>query len=304
MGPRSPAAIFTVPALGGPERRLQATRCPPFQGCTLDWSDDGKFLAFPDKTSADGFSIFLLSIETLEKRRLTFPPDEHQADVRPAFSPDGRSVAFARVGGTTKPSVYVVPVAGGEPRRVSLGDVWTWGEPNGQTWTPDGSSIVTSWSTSIAITSASLWRVPATGGVPEQVGVGGDNASQPSISRRGNRLAFVQRNRDTDTWEIGMAGSPPKGHSPRRVISSSRRDDGPQLSPDGSKIAFESGRSGSTEIWICDRDGANALQLTRYGANAGTPRWSPDGRSIAFDSETGGQFDIYVLGCQAVFRAA
>jgi Tol biopolymer transport system component len=97
------------------------------------------------------------------------------------------------------------------------------------------------------------------------VGVGGDNASQPSISRRGNRLAFVQKHIDTDTWEIRMSGSPPKGHSPRKVISSSRKDDGPQLSPDGSKIAFESDRSGSGEIWICDRDGANALQLTVLG---------------------------------------
>jgi Tol biopolymer transport system component len=126
------------------------------------------------------------------------------------------------------------------------------------------------------------------------VGVGGDSASQPSISRRGNRLAFVQTHFDTDIWEIEMAGSPPKGHSPRKVISSSRRDDGPQLSPDGSKIAFASDRSGGGEIWICDRDGTNALQLTRVGA--GTPRWSPDGRSIAFDSYQEGQFDIYLLG--------
>ena len=135
--------------------------------------------------------------------------------------------------------------------------------------------------------SGSLWRVPATGGVPEQLGVGGDNASQPSISRRGNRLAFVQTQLDTDTWEIGVSGSPPKGQSPRKVISSSRSDDAPQLSPDGSKIAFESDRSGSAEIWICDRNGANALQLTRFGGQAGTPRWSPDGRSIAFDAEKG-----------------
>ena len=177
---------------------------------------------------------------------------------------------------------------------MSLGDVWTGGVPRGHTWTPDGSSIVVSWSQGAWVThSGSLWKVPATGGVPEQLGVGGDNASQPSISRRGNRLAFVQTHIDTDTWEIGISGSPPRGHSPRKVISSSRRDDGPQLSPDGSKIAFESVRSGSGEIWICDRDGTNALQLTRFGA--GTPRWSPDGRSIAFDSDKEGHYDIYVL---------
>jgi len=295
----SEQGVFTVPALGGPERKLQAAGCSPLaydEGRSLDWSDDGKLLAFPDKTSADGFSIFLLSIETLEKRRLTFPPVEHQADVRPAFSPDGRSVAFARVGGTTMPSLMVVPVAGGEPRRLSLGDVWTGGVPGGHAWTPDGSSIVASWAPTWVTNSGSLWKVPATGGVPEQVAVGGDNASQPSISRRGNRLAFVQAHIDTDTWEIGMSGSPPQGHSPKKVISSSRRDDGPQLSPDGSKIAFESVRSGRNEIWICDRDGANALQLTRFGGQAGTPRWSPDGRSIAFDSDKEGQIDIYVLG--------
>jgi Tol biopolymer transport system component len=178
---------------------------------------------------------------------------------------------------------------------VSLGDVWTRGEPTGLTWTPDGSNIVLSWAPWAWSTSVNLWRVPVSGGVPVPLAAGGDNARQPSISRRGNRLAFVQTHFDTDTWEIGMSGSPPKGHSPRKVISSSRRDDGPQLSPDGSKIAFESDRSGIDEIWICDRDGANARQLTRFGGQTGTPRWSPDGGSIAFDSDKERQIDIYVL---------
>jgi Tol biopolymer transport system component len=122
------------------------------------------------------------------------------------------------------------------------------------------------------------------------VAVGGNNAIHPSISRRGDRLAFVETHIDTDIWEIGISGSPPMGHSPRKVISSSLRDGEAQLSPDGSKIAFASDRSGSFEIWMCDRDGANALQLTRFGG-AGTPRWSPEGRTIAFDSDN----DIYVL---------
>ncbi len=283
--------VFIVPALGGPERKLQTGRCPPFR-CSLDWSPDGKLLAFSDQTSADRFGIFLLSVETLERRRLTGPPEEHQADVRPAFSPDGRGVAFARVGTGTKPSLYVVPVEGGEPRRVSLGDVWSGGQLFGHTWAPDGRSIVASWAPWVWVTNgASLWKVPTTGGVPEPVGVGGENASQPSISRRGDRLAFVETHIDTDIWEIGISGSPPRGHPPRKVIASSRRDDAPQLSPDGTKITFESERSGSCEIWMCDRDGANALQLTRLGTHAGTPRWSPEGRRIAFDSDD----DIYVL---------
>jgi dipeptidyl aminopeptidase/acylaminoacyl peptidase len=160
---------------------------------------------------------------------------------------------------------------------------------------PDGRSLVVSWSPSRWATSASLWRVPAAGGVPEQVLVGGDDAHQPSISRRGNRLGFVEIFVDLDTWEIEMSGSPASARSPRKVISSTRKDAEAQLSPDGSKIAFASDRSGSAEIWICDRDGANALQLTRFGAHTGAPRWSPDGRRIAFDSDTDGQSNIYVL---------
>ena len=285
-------AIFTVPALGGPERKLQTSHCWA-ERCSLDWSPDGKLLAFLDKTSADTTGMFLLSVETLERRRLTAPPEEHTDDLRPTFSPDGRWVAFTREA-NKKPrsaNVYVVPVAGGEARRVSLGDVWAGGEIRGQTWTPDGSSIVASWSPYAWSTTASLWRVPASGGVPEQVAVGGDNANAPSISRRGNRLAFVQAHIDSDIWEIGVSGSPPKGHSPRKLIASSRRDETPQISPDGSKIAFGSDRSGSAEVWICDRDGANALQLTRFGSNAGCPRWSPDSRRIVLESSNG----IYVV---------
>jgi hypothetical protein len=49
-----------------------------------------------------------------------------------------------------------------------------------------------------------------------------------------------------------------------------------------------SDRSGTMEIWIANRDGSNAFQLTAVGG-AGTPRWSPDSGAIVFDvvSNTG-----------------
>jgi Tol biopolymer transport system component len=46
-----------------------------------------------------------------------------------------------------------------------------------------------------------------------------------------------------------------------------------------------SDRSGTMEIWVSDRDGGNAFQLSAVGG-AGTPRWSPDSQSIAFDTVT------------------
>jgi Tol biopolymer transport system component len=58
-----------------------------------------------------------------------------------------------------------------------------------------------------------------------------------------------------------------------------------------------SNRSGDLEIWVCDSDGSNPVQLTSFrGPHVSTPRWSPDGGRIAFDSDAEGkQFDIWVI---------
>jgi Tol biopolymer transport system component len=58
-------------------------------------------------------------------------------------------------------------------------------------------------------------------------------------------------------------------------------------SPDGTRIAFTSDRSGDSEIWICDSDGANPRQLTfkqQTGRISTFPVWSPDGSRIIYSS--------------------
>jgi len=86
---------------------------------------------------------------------------------------------------------------------------------------------------------------------------------------------------------------------PTRLISSTRLDYGPQYSPDNKRIAFTSGRSGSNEIWVCDADGENPVQLTSFnGPDVGSPRWSPDGRQIAFDSVAAGNRDVFVVSVE------
>jgi Tol biopolymer transport system component len=72
-------------------------------------------------------------------------------------------------------------------------------------------------------------------------------------------------------------------------------ESGPQFSPDGSKIAFESTRTGAYEVWMCRSDGTGLVQLTHFNSSAGTPRWSPDGQQIAFDSRASGNADIFVV---------
>ncbi len=94
--------VLLIPALGGPERRLAQTAHnlpwvlsmnPPY----LSWSPDSKYLVTVDRTSEEPTGLFVLSVATGEKRRLTTPPAPALADTNPAVSPDGRALAFVRV---------------------------------------------------------------------------------------------------------------------------------------------------------------------------------------------------------------
>ena len=70
----------------------------------------------------------------------------------------------------------------------------------------------------------------------------------------------------------------------------------PVWSPDGSQIAFASGRDGiSTEIYVMNADGTSQTRLTSNSAGDWWPAWSPDGSQIAFESERDGNGEIYVM---------
>ena len=96
---------------------------------------------------------------------------------------------------------------------------------------------------------------------------------------------------DVNIWRADLSDA---AVPPSSFIASTRLDESPQYSPDGKRIVFRSSRSGSEEIWVCDADGSNAVQLTSTG-EAGSPYWSPDGRHIAFDSFIQGHFQSFVV---------
>ena len=97
------AAIYTVPSLGGQERRLIDINGVAWGiGLlvpVLSWSPDGKWLAFDEKPSTDKASrIVRVSLENRERQPLTSPPENTQGDLYPSFSPDGTLLAFTRSG--------------------------------------------------------------------------------------------------------------------------------------------------------------------------------------------------------------
>ena len=280
--------IFMVPALGGPERKLTDI------ASTFAWAPDGKALAVASRgLTIELNGIFLLSLETGNKRRLTASPSGSFSDTSPAFSPDGQTVAFIRSPNFLVGDIYVVPVAGGEPRRLTSDNLSLHGSP---AWTADGREVVFS---SPRGGLPSLWMIRASGGQPRRLNGIGEYAGSPSISRQGNRLAYVYIKRDTNIWRVAGPNSTAKDNEPVKLVGSTRDEVSPQFSPDGKRIVFVSDRSGSKEVWVSASNGENAIQLTNFGgSHTGTPRWSPDGRQIAFDSRPEGRSTIYVISAE------
>ena len=264
--------LYLAPALGGPERLLSGSSCDG-----ISWSPDGTQLALARKESRDTpGAIFLLNIQTLGLHRFSTPPTTNIGDQRPAFSPDGKKLAFLRSTSPAVKDIYVAPSAGGEPVRITFDSTAI----SDLAWTADSASIVFS---SHRTGGMSLWRVPATGGTPELVPVGGSNTWHVSISRQGNHLAYTQGSLHPNIFEIQLDSLRNAGPA-TSLIASTSGDGGPQFSPDGKKIAFYSARSGAYEIWTSNADGSGLDQLTSLKVLSGTPRWSPDGAMIAFDS--------------------
>jgi Tol biopolymer transport system component len=120
----------------------------------------------------------------------------------------------------------------------------------------------------------------------------------PAIARQGNRLAYaydVQKS-DAEVFRIDLGGAGSNPGIPYKFISSTRDEVRPAYAPDGSRIAFYSNRPGAWEIWVCDRDGSNAVQLTSLGGDDWDgSAWSPDGGRIAFGPFAAGRMHLFVV---------
>jgi Tol biopolymer transport system component len=130
-----------------------------------------------------------------------------------------------------------------------------------------------------------LWKISTRGGEPTVIMTNSTEATEPSVTRDGE-LAYTDTVQNTNVWRLDLHSNDPNHPGRSSLISSSRRNDSPQYSPDGQKIVFVSDRTGSWELWVCNQDGSSPRQLTFFrGPMLGTPHWFPDGRWIAFDAE-------------------
>jgi len=283
-------AIYAVPALGGTEQRLYSGLSSAWT-TGLNWSPDGKVLAFADSHGETNHTwISLLSLADSSTRQLTFPSGP-EIDYSPAFSPDGSTVAFVRgsIVGVVS-DLYVVPIAGGVAKRLTFDNTWIIGSP---TWTPDGHDIVFSSDRGGGLSS--LWRVSPTGGPLRPVASVGVIAWSPSISPKGNQLVYQRMFFKDNLFRLNLKDETHPQSSPVLVKSDKGFNWRPNFSPDGKRFVVESNGLGHSEIWACDTVGANCGQLTSLRGTAGAARWSPDGRYVAFEFRPKERSEVYLL---------
>src|SRR5262245_36280183 len=232
---RDGQGVFTMSPLGGAERQVSTT------GTHASWAGDSKSVLIRDRESNTGpFGIHQVFLDTLERRRLTQAPIG-DGDWRFHVSPDGRSLAFIRYEKPGIADLYVVPVEGGEPRRLS-----NWGRTMyGLSWTPDGREIVYDVDEPPA---SRLWRIHANSATPARGSPIADipaAATNPSISRptpeHPARLAFQTITRDVDLQLMDLDARPVNDMIETRPFWNSTRIEGSaRFSRDGRWVAVAS----------------------------------------------------------------
>ncbi len=286
--------LIVIPALGGPERRLDEA----WSLSRPAWAPGGKWLYFCASVSLQTRALFVDLSGGGEKHRLTDPPDGANGDGSPSVSPDGRKLVFVRSFSTWNQDLFVADLRDGNtagvPRRLTSDHR----NKYSPVWTTDGEEIV--YVAGEATSSLAVYRVRASGGAPARVEGIGDYAVALAIAPKGHRLVYSRSFQDYNIWRMPLPGVPSgPGNSAGgagKFLSSTRFEASPAYSPDGKRIAFTSNRGGVRQIWVADAVGSNPVALTKFTEGvAGSPQWSPDGRTIVFDARPEGLADVYSI---------
>lgn len=195
----------------------------------------------------------------------------HETDAHieaPNWSPDGATLVF-NAGGL----IYRMPEGGGEPEFIDTGFAIRCNNDHGIS--PDGTQLAISDSTQDD--ASCVYVLPIAGGIPRRV-----TTLTPSWwhgwSPDGARLAYTAR-RDgvfgIYTIDIG-------GGEETCVIGGGGHYDGPDYTPDGAWIWFNSDRGGSMQLWRVRPDGSDAEQMTADERVNWFPHPSPDGKHVAY----------------------
>lgn len=231
----------------------------------------------------------------------------------PEWSPDGNGIAYQTDNGeiNTSPGyrpthIAVLDLQDSSVTRLTTGTSFNFLP----TWSPDGHWIAFL-SDKSGTEEYNLWKVPAAGGSAVQItgdfndlddlGVKDDRSPKTlSWSRDGSRIAFARMKKSTGDYDYDIYSVPSDGGTRIDVLSSPWDEVCPAYSPDGTRIAFVSNRSGMNEIWTLSLENNTLRQITGSSGktiyeNAGKIEWSSSGNEILYTSNEGSYYTLYAV---------
>jgi eukaryotic-like serine/threonine-protein kinase len=269
--------IWEIPALGGMPRRVILNATDP------DWSPDGHSLAYLNHTNG---GIWISGISG-ENARQAVPPWTASGqvvfgwDTQPRFSPNGRQIAFAAryAEGGPDSRLAVADLDTGKTRLLANGGLMALSP----TWSPDGQFIYFASSRGGTV---NIWKIPSTGGEPEQITAGEGDDADLDVSKDGKRIVFGTLRLKIGISRLDLQEEP--GQPGVKVLTTdpARNQVAPVFSPDGKHLAYFTNLKGVEHeaIWVSDADGSNAKPLAQDARVNIFPTWAPDSRSLIYAS--------------------
>jgi Tol biopolymer transport system component len=260
------------------------------------WSPDGTRIVYADEfVSSRPYSrlndskLHIVTVDTGEIVSL----DSLRDAVQPAWSPNGHRVAYWAILNGQR-DLWTVRPDGSDERRLT-DDVHVDYSP---VWSPDGSWV---YYASTRGGSMAIWRMAVDEesgdprGDPQQITSGGlGDPGMLSFSADGAHLLYtVTLTRgsvvaaDFDAGRLAISGEP------EPVVEGTRRLVQPDVSPDGSRIAYRT-EGARQDIFVVRTDGTDERQVTDDDAKDWAPRWSPDGERLAFYSNASGDYELWL----------
>ena len=214
------------------------------------FSPDGNQVAFVwNGEKQDNFDLYAKLIGSDTLLRLTSNP---APDFRPAWSPDGRSIAFLREFNTTRTGVFLIPAIGGAERKLAEIDCCAASMDASLAWSPDGKWLATTERTSAGARQGVLLLSVEDGEKRPLTSPSGRAWDRfPAFSPDGHKLAFVHQINEgiTELFVLPLSDNGHANREPAQVTFGQRWVGAPAWTPDSSEIIFSSGTTESRR-WL------------------------------------------------------
>ena len=283
-------ALWEVPALGGPARRLVGS------SGGADVSHDGSRLAF--FRFEGGRAELVVATRDGSNARSIAQLDVGYDYLSPRWSPDDQLIAYQRSAGATPGrDVFVVDARGTAPRAITRDAT----VQEGFAWSPDSSRIVFSSGRGATIRylpTLNLWSVRPDGGDLRQLTFGEASYASPDVKQSG--AIVVSRVRiKSDIWRIPVDGPPHENAAAAvRVTKQTSLVHAPSVSPDGREGAYVSDAGTHGNIWVRSLATGESRKITDEQTPdlmVGLPLWSPTGGQIAYFTALRDSLNYWVL---------